>query len=188
MRPRAIDDIFVPLGTRRLTLVPVLPQHAEPMFSLLGDERLYDYVPGGPPQSASWLRERYSRLASGTSPDGSQYWLNWIVMRVGLDCAGDSVGYVQATVENTLTTAQLAWVIGVRHQRRGFAREAVVAVCEHLFAVGVEELRAIIDTRNVASIALAESLQFRRIGTVPSDDVLDGGRGLDHIYRRAAAQ
>jgi hypothetical protein len=48
---------------------------------------------------------------------------------------GDLVGTVQATV--TAAAAELAWVVAVLHQGRGYAREAALAVRDRLRDAGV---------------------------------------------------
>jgi RimJ/RimL family protein N-acetyltransferase len=69
------------------------------------------------------LRARYERQSVGHSPDGTQRWLNWIIRKRDDRTA---VGTVQTTLrrERTGLAAELAWMIGVAYQRRGYAIEA----------------------------------------------------------------
>jgi len=181
-RPRG-SDLFVPLETARLRLEPIRAEHADGMFDGLRDASLYAYQTDEPPRDVASLRERYARLASGHSTDELAHWLNWILVRRD---DGATAGYVQATVEKGLSSGEVGYLVLPAQQRRGFAGEAVEAMVRHLFAAGVRTLRATVDVRNAASIALLERLGFARIRTRISDDVIGGVRGLDHEYARRA--
>ncbi len=137
------------------------------MAPLLDDARLHEFT-GGTPLGAAELSERYRRLASGRSPDGSQDWLNWVV-RSRSD--GVAVGTVQATVRRGASdmTGALAWVIASPHQGRGYATEAATGVADWLEREGVNELVAYIHPRHEASMAVA-----RALGMAATDDALDG--------------
>ncbi len=170
---------FVAIRTARLMLEPITAEHAESMFRVLDDRSLYRYMPSEIPASLAWLRERYALLSLGVSPDASQLWLNWVVLRLEDRAA---IGYVQETIPVSLDHALMGWTIGRAAQGRGYARESVRAACRHLMLNGIAEVRATIDERNVPSILLAERVGFIREATGMSEDVLDGVRGTDHHY------
>ena len=170
---------FSEIQTHRLLLEPIAERHAQAMFEVLDDPTLYRYMPSEIPASAGALRQRYRFLARGRSPDGSQAWLNWIVCPLE-GCI--PIGYVQATVGIGSRLALLGWMIGRAAQGRGYARDAVRALCEYLVQHGIDEMRATIDVRNAASLAVAVGSGFTRDSTVRSEDVLDGVRGMDHNY------
>src|SRR5215212_6380084 len=125
------------LSTERLSLEPLRADHARELAPLLGDARLYEHI-GGPAPSEAELRERFARQAGGESPDGTAWWLNW-VLRARAD--GVVLGTLQATVARSgagaLGPAELAWVVGARHQGTGFAREGALAAVEWLRSRGV---------------------------------------------------
>jgi RimJ/RimL family protein N-acetyltransferase len=171
--------LFIVVRTARLLLEPITEGHAEGMFSVLDEPSLYRYMPSEIPTSLAWLRVRYRVLSSGTSPDASQLWLNWIVSR--LEDRGP-IGYVQATIPLSLDHALMGWTIGSAAQRQGYARESVRAICTHLMLNGVGEVRATIDVRNAPSLSVAQSVGFVRKATAISEDVFDGVRGIDHHY------
>jgi ribosomal-protein-alanine N-acetyltransferase len=149
------------LQTSRLRLEPLEPRHADPLFHGLQDERLYEMIPDKPPASVAALRERYAQLARRQSPDGSEHWLNWAVW---LPAEGRYIGYVQATVKVDQPRARVAYVLFSDAWGKGFAREAVRRMMEHLGeAYDVAELRASVDVRNQRSIRLLESLGFVRV-------------------------
>ncbi len=146
-----------PITTERLVLEPLRVEHAEEMAALLDDVRLHEFI-GGEPPSPDQLRDRYTRQVAGVE----RGWLNWIVRH-----GGAVVGTVQATLEDGV--AEVAWVIGVAHQGRGFAGEAAVGMGEWLLARGVPGLVAHVHPEHLASVAVA-----RRVGLVATDVVVDG--------------
>jgi RimJ/RimL family protein N-acetyltransferase len=160
----------VALHTLRLTLEPLRIDHAEEMAPLLAERVLYTYT-GGVPPTLEELRARYERQATGRSPDGAEAWLNWIVRRRD---DGQAVGFVQAAIAAdppvpAPVTAVLAWVLGVRFQGHGYAREAAEALAAWLARVGVQRLVAYIDAEHAASIAVA-----RALGLGATEERVDG--------------
>jgi RimJ/RimL family protein N-acetyltransferase len=155
------------IGTRRLLLEPLRVADAEQMAFVLGDDALYEYTGGAAP-TVQELRARYARQVSGGSPDGTQGWLNWIVRERGRATA---VGTVQSTVvhEHDGMVAEVAWVIGVSNQRRGYATEAAMAMIVWLGRHRVATVAAHIHPGNVASMLVAT-----RLGLTPTGTVVDG--------------
>src|SRR5207248_11438302 len=51
------------------------------MFSVLGDPLIYTYLDFPPPPSLEHLSRVYAQLETRRSPDGTEEWLNWIVVR-----------------------------------------------------------------------------------------------------------
>lgn len=137
------------------------------MSLVLRDREVYAYI-GGEPPSVEELRSRYERQVAGRSPDGSRGWLNWIVRERETE---RMVGTVQATlcVASGGMSAELAWVIGVAHQGRGYATEAVGAMVGWLRQRGVTAFAAHIHPGHGASERVAA-----RIGLVATDTVRDG--------------
>ena len=171
--------LFVPIETDRLVLEPIRSDHADALFAGLQETSLYTYETELPPHDLRALRARYAALGSGRSPYDDQHWLNWIlVLREG----GIAVGYAQATVDDDLDDAVIGYLMLSAYQRRGLATEGIGAMVQHLIAGGVRAIRAYIDVRNTASIALVERLCFVRERTHRSEDVIHGVRGFDHDY------
>ena len=167
------------LETPRLLLEPILPAHAPMIYEPLQDERLYRYIPQDPPASLRALKDRYGFLSARRSPDGREAWLNWAMRERS---SGDYAGTLEATVHDNLT-ATVAYAVFLPHQRRGFAAEACGRLLEHLFEdyrVGV--VAAEIDTRNVASIALIQSLGFERVGFHKHADHFKGSASDEYRY------
>jgi RimJ/RimL family protein N-acetyltransferase len=138
--------------TERLLLQPIAVADAEEMASVLGDPRLYAFT-GGAPETAAELAVRYARWARG-SPEPGQRWVNLIARERAGSAA---VGWVQATVESP--DADLAWVIGLPWQGRGYATEAMRGLLQLLRAeLGVRNIRALIHPAHRASQRVAERL------------------------------
>jgi len=153
------------LRTRRLVLEPQVEAHAEAMFELLADPAIYEYE-NEPPASLAWLRERFRKLESRASGDGTEQWLNWVV-RLDRDLAG----YVQATIHPD-RHAGIAYVFASRHWGQGLAREAVTAMLDELHAsFGVRRATAVFKAANHRSRALLRHLRFEpATGDVEPDE------------------
>ncbi|HET7364992.1 MAG TPA: GNAT family N-acetyltransferase [Burkholderiales bacterium] len=143
------------IACERVVLEPQLAAHADEMFVVLGDPALYEYE-NEPPASVDWLRERFARLESRRSADGTQRWLNWVVR---LRAAG-LIGYVQATVFPT-GRAAIAYVFASGYWGRGLGSEACHAMIAELAErYEVVTVYAIFKRRNLRSARLLERLGF----------------------------
>jgi methyltransferase (TIGR00027 family) len=152
-----------PIAAERLDLEPVRVEHAAEVARALDDAGLHEFT-GGRPATVDELRERYARWAVGHSPDGTQGWLNWVIRRRD---TGAAVGTMQVTL--TTRGAELAWVVAVAQQGRGYAREAALATVDWLRAHGVTALVAHIHPDHRASMAIATVLGLR-----PTEVTVDG--------------
>ncbi len=150
-----------------LLLEPQTVAHAEALFQLLNDPRLYAFE-GEPPKSLAWWTDRLERLSSRRSPDGGEVWLNWMISQ-----SGEALGYVQATVFDGLDgrrTAWVAYVLGAEHWGQGFAAQAVARMQQELVdAYGVQRLAAVFKRKNLRSAKLLAKLGYDE---VPHEDPL----------------
>jgi [ribosomal protein S5]-alanine N-acetyltransferase len=149
---------------KRLTLVPLTAAHADVLFPFLADTGLWTYTDESAPAGVDALRERYRRLETRRSPDGSQLWLNW-----ALETRDEGfAGLVQATVAVLRDEAAVAYVIARRFWSRGLGTEAVGMLLEFLREqLRVTKAVASVDGRNVPSVRLLRRLGFE--GTNDSD-------------------
>jgi ribosomal-protein-alanine N-acetyltransferase len=140
-----------------VTLEPQVAGHAAELFAVLDDAEVFRYIDAVyRPVSEDALRRRLARLESRKSPDGTEHWLNWVV-RNG---AGIVVGYVQATVFPA-GTAEVAYVLGREHWRKGYGVAAVSAMLADLVETyGVTRALATLDPDNAASLALLTRMGF----------------------------
>lgn len=151
-----------PILTGRLTLEPLAIEHATEMVDVLASELLYTFT-GGEAPTEHGLRERYERQIAG-SGRADEVWKNWIIRTLD---DGRAVGFVQADINGSC--AELAWVLGVEHQGRGFASEAVAAVQGVLMNEGATLFEAFIHPGHAASQAVARRAGMARTGEVDDD-------------------
>lgn len=147
-----------PITTARLVLEPLSVLHAPSMVDVLAAPSLYDFT-GGEAPSLEQLKDRYAAQAVGHSADGSQWWLNWVVIQRD---GAQPIGFVQATVENdgSKLVADIAWVISPTWQGHGFASEAAQGMLEWLRSNGVDHFTAHIHPANHASMHVAHNQQL----------------------------
>lgn len=149
------------------------------MFDGLIDPVCYRYIPEEPPGSVEDLAARYCMLEGRRSPDGTEAWLNWVL--IGLD--GKAHGYVQATVDLNSKEAWVAYFVFATSQRQGYAKEALGGLLPALReAYGIVRFNAAIDTRNIASIRLVESLGFVLTQHVKNADEFKGASSDEFHY------
>jgi RimJ/RimL family protein N-acetyltransferase len=154
------------LETARLHLESLRADHATEMVAVLADPSLYEFT-GGTPPSLDELRWRYGSQVDG-SGDPNELWYNWI-LRTKAD--GTAVGFVQATVAvDPGPMADVAWLLGVGHQGRGFAVEGAKSMVEWLASTGVRSFTAHIHPAHARSQEVA-----RAIGFVETSEVDDDG-------------
>ena len=143
---------------------------------VLADPRTYEFVPTDPPTDEGVLRERFERLSSRRSPDGAEYWLNWVVF------AGEkALGTVQATVTPD-ARARVAYMFHPESWGQGYAAEAVRAMLEHLESLQMSHLEANIDARNLRSQRLVERLGFKRVEEIKGADEFKGSVSDEYLY------
>jgi RimJ/RimL family protein N-acetyltransferase len=136
-------------------LEPQTIAHAEAMFALLSDPAIYAYE-NAPPPSLDWLRERFARLETRRSADGTEQWLNWVVRLPTSELAG----YVQATIHPD-GRAAVAYELSSAYWGRGLGRKAVEAMIAELAGhYRVRTLTAVLKCENRRSLRLLERLGF----------------------------
>ncbi|MDF3147630.1 MULTISPECIES: GNAT family N-acetyltransferase [unclassified Streptomyces] len=154
-----------PIVTARLDLLPLRVEHAEEMAVVLADPALHTFI-GGAPHSPDDLRARYERLVAG-SPDPGVSWCNWVLR---LRAQSRLVGTVQATVTAAQDRgAEIAWVVGMPWQGRGFASEAARGLVTWLGQRSVGTVVAHIHPDHLASAAVATAA-----GLAPTEEEQDG--------------
>jgi [ribosomal protein S5]-alanine N-acetyltransferase len=167
------------IATPRLILEPLRLDHAELLMDSLADANLYAYVPQVPPANLAELKLRFGELLGGSgSPD--EIWLNWYGR---MPSSGQYVCSVQATVSKSKRMSYLAYQTFATFRGQGFAKEACGAVIGYLSAAhGTRLFRAEIDSRNVASRKLVESLHFRQVAFKEKADRFKGSDSDEYVY------
>lgn len=135
------------------------------MASVLADPTLYEFI-GGEAPNVMELERRYTVQTRGQSADGSEEWINLVVVLVP---GGEPIGYVQATIPRGGEPTEIAWVIGRAWQGRGYATHAAQLLVEYLEERSVSDLVAHIHPSHTASQVIA-----RKLGLYPTDTIVDG--------------
>jgi ribosomal-protein-alanine N-acetyltransferase len=142
------------LGGGDLVLEPQVAAHARALFAVLHQPGVYDFLDDEPPVSLEDWTERLTQLESRRSPDGSEHWLNWVIVH-----RGEVLGFVQATVSGD--AAMIAYVLGSAHWGKGLASAASALMLDELKAsYGVRIVSATVHARNDRSVRLLQGLGF----------------------------
>ncbi len=166
------------LFSERLRIEPIRSAHAERVLASLQNPAIYIYLPEDPP-TAEALQKRYDFLEKGSSPDGQELWLNWVAF---LRDSMTPIGTFQATLPKGKAGA-FAYVVFPSFWRQGYAREMATCLLTHLFeAHSIPSLFAEIDTRNIGSIRLVESLGLKRVATTQEADFFKGASSDEYTY------
>lgn len=73
--------------------------------------------------------------------------------------------------------AEIGFVVGRAHWRKGYANKAVRLLLDHAFGdLGLHRIEADVDPRNEGSLRLLENLGFQREGYLPERHLIDGER------------
>ena len=172
------------IKTKRLILEPILVSHANEMAKLLEDSELYTFIPNDPLDLAK-LQKKYELWSKRISPDRDEIWLNWAAR---LTASDEVVGHFQVGVREG-TESNLAYTVGLKWQRKGFALEALHAVLKFVNAnMDLRVIKAWIDTRNIASIKLVEKIGMQRVGFVQKADHFKGSDSDEFIYQFSFSQ
>ncbi len=172
--------IEVILETERLVIEPISPVHAEDVYKVSKDERIYSFIPQDPPLSVEVLIAQYTTWSARLSPDGTEAWLNWVMYLRGSRIC---IGTLQATVRED-KTGLIAYTLFPDHWKKGYASEGCRAMLNHLLSeYHVSKIYAEVDTRNLASIQLLETLGFQRISFVKDADNFKGNTSDEYRYQ-----
>lgn len=151
--------------TETLVLRPLHVSDAAEMTVVLSHPDLYRYTGGEPPSEAD-LNRLYGIQTRGGPADGTEVWLNDIVV------VGDeqrAVGFVQATLPSDQRSAEISWAIGRPWQGLGYASRPALLLTDDLRSRGVEQIIAHIHPDHAASQRIAT-----RLGMAEYDVVVDG--------------
>ncbi len=177
----APSDDALRLPTLRLVLEPIRMHHAAEMVDVLRSPELYRYLPGDPP-TLEGLQALYRIWEGRISPDADELWLNWIARE---SIGGQAVGHFQAGLKAT-GEAYVGYTVGLAHQRRGYAFEALTEVFRFLReTLHAGPIQACVDDRNLASIKLVEKLRMEKTGRIEGADYFKGVRSDELVFELA---
>ena len=168
------------IKSARLNMTLVKKEHAPIVHSAFQDHELFTFLPNDPPL-LSKLEDQYSFWEGRVSPDGSEYWLNYVVFLLS---SGEFIGTLQAGVHRDTKEASIAYVIASQFQGVGLGTEMTQALVEHLkSSYGVRCIKAWIDTRNIASIRLVQKLGMSQVDLIKNADHFKGCPSDEYIFQ-----
>jgi RimJ/RimL family protein N-acetyltransferase len=157
------------LSTARLDLEPLREAHAELLVDLFLDDRVWTYLPHLRPADRAAVHARLARWLAPPPPEMPEAlaFENW----VGFQRATRAVvGTFQATIVRD-GSATVGYIVFPEHWRRGFAVEAMSAVCDHLRdAHAIRRIIADMDRRNDGSAAVARRLGMVEVAAANAKD------------------
>jgi [ribosomal protein S5]-alanine N-acetyltransferase len=153
------NKVMIQTEPNPITLEPRTTAHAEELFAILSEQKLYEFLDEEAPQSVEALKQKLARSESRKSPDGTEHWLNWVVR----DASRQMIGYVQTTIFAN-GEANVAYVIGSAYWGHGLAYQAVDQMISIVAAqFGVRVFFITTERENTRSVCLAERLGFARV-------------------------
>ncbi|MCX9158629.1 GNAT family N-acetyltransferase [Niveibacterium sp. 24ML] len=171
------------LALQSLVYEPLSEEHAIELHNDFLDERLYHFIPEGPPRSLEALQREYAEFNAGAPAGSGEVWLNWAI-RDG--ASGTCVGTLQAT----RFADGLLWVgykIVPSAWGKGIATSALSWLTGELFTkFDGQPLLAAVDTRNFSSIRVLEKCQFKLQRKEPAE--LHGKQTEDFIFQYTGFQ
>ena len=165
------------LTTQRLRLEPARADHAELIYQQFSDERLWAFFPELRPNNFAEMKALYRRWEQPAQ--ATEFLENWLCI---LAQGEVPVGHMQASLLPD-KVALIAFILYADHQGKGYAKEGVQAMIEHMRDVhGATKVMMEVDTHHVAAIRLAESIGFTRVAERKGVDRRYGLFGDEYVY------
>ncbi len=155
----------------RLVFEPVTGEHAEIFFEKLSDPLIYEWISSKPPPSLEALQSSWKKRENRLSPDQTTAWLNWVIRRVD---DGSYVGRIDADISKENVATNIGYVFFPIAWGKGYATEALQAVCEHLGMNGITKILATVTKGNLASYRVLEKAGFKILREIPQGDTIRG--------------
>lgn len=148
------------IKSERVIVRPVGSADLNDLLEVNGDDEVTEFLPYATWKSiddgSAWLTRMQSLSGSGA---GQQL----VIERVGDHKVIGTV--LLFKYDESSSRLELGYVLGRAHWRQGFAKEALHAVCNHLFnEVSIRRVEAEVSPGNAASNALLRSLGFVQEG------------------------
>ena len=159
------------LATARLRLEPLHGRHARLLFDGMQDPAVYEWISMPPPSDVDLLEQRWIRLARDGAASREVIDLGWAAQRVE---DGAWIGKLDAEIQAGGVATNVGYFFFPAFWGKGYASEAVAALCGHFARHGVTEQRATVTVGNAASCRVLERAGFVRTRALPGNDVLRG--------------
>lgn len=179
-----VDRAFEPIVTERLRLRRSWAEDAEAISAYRSDPEVH--------RQQGWERidpegvRRDIEEMSGRAPGEPGGWVQFSVEELGSGALVGDVGLSLA--EGEPGVVKIGYTIDPRHQRRGYATEAVGALVRYAFEVlGADVVQAYASADNAASIGVAERVGMRLMERLEHRDEDGVWFGVRYERRRGAA-
>jgi RimJ/RimL family protein N-acetyltransferase len=166
------------LETERLVLKPYEVEDADAFVELFADEAVARWMGDGP-ESRDENRAIFGRIFSDVYPhDRFDVWAVW---------EGDRfVGHAEVKDTTDIEGHEIIYALSRDVWHRGLGSELARALASYCFDVlGLDEVHATVDARNLASLAVLEKVGFVRVREIADDD---GSTTVVLTYRREAGR
>jgi ribosomal-protein-alanine N-acetyltransferase len=161
MSSGAVDRAQPILTTERLTLAPLVPDHADGLVALFADPRASRYFPVDFSDERAARALVTSRLAFAGPPELG-YW-TWL-----LDGQVVGLGHLQPARDLPSELIEIGWCVRPDMWRQGLATEAIRSLLDHALSdLRLPAVWALVDSRNAPSIRFAHRLGFLAVGERP---------------------
>lgn len=178
--PWAFD---APIRTERLTLRLMAPADADDVHAYQSREDVCRYLLHGP-RSRAEVVEWVAKYAAATRLAEDNDWIEPAIELAMPDGTRRVIGHMYlnlASVENL--GAEIGWTLHPDFFGRGYALEAATAILDLAFGtLGLHRVRAELDPRNDASIALCRRLGMREEALFVKDLMFRGDWADTGVY------
>ena len=181
--PKFIGSFVQPqLLSDRIILEPIAEAHAEEIWALFSDPLLHLFVPQELVPLEK-IRERCMRWSSRRSSDSRELWLNWAARHRD---TGQVIAHFQVGVNASHDeVATIGYLVSRTYQQQGYASEGLTAVFKFLRdQLGISEVKAWSDTRNLASHRLAEKLGMVKVDLIKDADFFKGSSSDEYVFSK----
>jgi len=169
---------FKPLRTERLLLRPMTAADVDDIHAYQSREDVCRYLPYEP-RTREEVAEKVAKFSAAiTLAADGDYW------QLALDRDGRVLGDLYFTIASAAnSTAEIGWTLHPDHHGQGYMSEAARAVLGIAFGeIGLHRVKADLDPRNHASIALCKRLGMREEAYFVEDEWFKGEWGDTGVY------
>ncbi|MDO9181167.1 MAG: GNAT family N-acetyltransferase [Bacteriovorax sp.] len=167
------------LKTDRLLIEPIYAEHADSLFELMQNKKIYQWISSTPPQSIDQLKVGWKKHESRLSPDGNEAWLNWAVRRTS---DGAYIGKMDAEVNHEKVATNIGYIFFPDYWGKGYASESVLEIKNHFSRNGISKIMATVTLGNETSYRVLEKSGFIRTRIIPENDIIRGEKYDDVEY------
>ena len=169
---------ITPVRTERLLLRPMTEADIDDLHAYQSRVDVCRYLPYEP-RTREEVAEKVAKFSAATTlaADGD-YW------QLAIERDGRVIGDVYFTIESIAhSTAEIGWTLHPDHHGNGYMSEAAGAVLGIAFGeIGLHRVKAQLDPRNHASIALCKRLGMREEAYFVEDEWFKGEWGDTGVY------